>query len=157
MKKSGIYRIKNIITGDCYVGSSVNIEKRLRDHQRLFRLGLHNNAYMQNSYNKYGVDAFVYNVLDYCENILEREQMYIDTGAFKFNICKVAACPPSQKGKKRSAETLAKLSAAHKGIVYGPMSEEHKAKISAAQIGKIIPDEQKAKISATLKSRRHTS
>lgn len=141
MGKSGIYRIKNIITGDCYVGSSVNIEKRWKEHQRRLKNNKHCNPKLQASYNKYGIDAFVYNVLDYCENILEREQMFIDTGAFKFNICMIAAKPPTifgstyMIGKKFSEEHKAKISAAMKDNTNSKgrkLSEEHKAKLSAA-------------------------
>ena len=172
MKKSGIYRIKNIITGDCYVGSSINIERRWTRHCRDLKANRHDNQFMQASYNKYGVDAFVYNVLDYCENIIEREQMFLDTGAFKFNICKVAAAPMS--GRKQSDETKAKISKANKGFRHSDetkaqmsaaakgntrnngriASDETKAKISAAHKGLKLSDETKAKISAVHKGRK---
>lgn len=154
MKKSGIYRIKNIITGDCYVGSANNIERRWKEHQRHLRNNKHCNPIMQRSYNKYGVDAFVYNVLDYCGNILEREQMFIDTGAFKFNICKVAG---NTSGRKLSEEHKAKLYAANKGRKF---SDETKAKMSAARKGrtpnkgKKTSDETKAKLSAASKGKK---
>ena len=172
MKKSGIYRIKNIITGDCYVGSSINIERRWTQHRRDLKANRHDNRFMQASYNKFGVDAFVYNVLDYCENILEREQMFIDTGAFSYNICKIAAAPMSgriqsnetkakiskaNKGFRHSDETKAQMSAAAKGHSRNEgriASEETKCKISAARKGLKLSDETKAKISAVHKGRK---
>lgn len=146
--ESGIYRIKNIITGECYVGSALNIERRWREHKRQFKKNSHSNIHMQRSYNKYGADAFVYNVLDYCENVLEREQMFIDSGAFSYNLCKVAG---SKAGCKASAETKAKISAAGKGRVF---SAETKAKISAALKNQVISEETKAKMSAAKKGKK---
>jgi len=152
MKKSGIYRIKNIITSESYVGSSVNIEMRFKQHQRRLKSNKHDNPKLQNSYNKYGEDAFVYNVLDYCENILEREQMFLDSGAFKFNICLIAAKPPDATGRKytRSEETRAKTSVAMKGKV---RSEETRAKISAALNGHKHSEETRTKIGAVHKGK----
>jgi len=48
---SGIYLLT--INNKQYIGSSVNIKKRLRQHRRELRLNIHDNKYMQNSYNKY--------------------------------------------------------------------------------------------------------
>ena len=32
MKISGVYEIVNIITGDCYIGSTVDLERRRKEH-----------------------------------------------------------------------------------------------------------------------------
>ena len=32
MKISGVYKIINKITGDCYIGSSIDLERRKRQH-----------------------------------------------------------------------------------------------------------------------------
>ena len=47
----GIYKIS--IQDHIYIGSSVNIKKRLRRHKTLLRNNKHDNIYMQNAYNKY--------------------------------------------------------------------------------------------------------
>jgi group I intron endonuclease len=170
MKLSGIYRIKNIITSDCYVGSAVNIERRWREHKRQLKKNMHTNIHMQRSYNKYGVDAFKYEIFEICpaEFLIEREQERIDSGAFSYNLCKVAG---SRAGSKQSDEAKAKIAAAKKGIVFSeetkakmsaaqkgkkrkPFSEEHKAKMSAAQIGRKASDESKAKMRAAHAARK---
>jgi hypothetical protein len=51
---------------------------------------------------------------------------------------------------KRSAETKAKLSAAQKGRIF---SDEHKAKLSASGKGRTLSDKHKAKLSAVQKGR----
>jgi group I intron endonuclease len=181
---SGIYRIKNIITNDCYVGSSVNIERRWKEHKNALKANCHDNQYIQNAYNKYGIDAFKYEILEICpvEYIIEREQERIDTGAFKFNISLIAAKPPDRTGKKLSdetkekigagnkgkasnragcklsAETRAKMSAASKGHTRNKgrkLSEETKAKLSTAAKGKIFSEEHKANLRAAAKNRKH--
>ena len=80
-KKSGIYQIRNLVNGKIYVGSSINLRKRLKDHFRDLRNNRHVNQHLQKAYNKYGLDKFVFEVLEYVEKdmLLEREQYYIDT------------------------------------------------------------------------------
>ena len=76
----GIYKIVNIKNGKCYIGSSTNIDIRIKDHFKLLRLKSHKNKYLQNSYDKYGRDSFIIEILEECsyENLLIREQYYID-------------------------------------------------------------------------------
>ena len=56
----------------------------------------------------------------------------------------------AHKGKKMTDETKAKVSAAKKGI---KKSEEHKAKIGAAGKGRVRTQESKDKMSASMKGR----
>jgi hypothetical protein len=56
-------------------------------------------------------------------------------------------------GGNISEETKAKISAAKKGRTRKPFSEEHKAKMSATQKGRIFSEEHKAKLSAARKRR----
>lgn len=136
MKLSGIYRIKNIITSDCYVGSAVNIDKRWREHKIALQKNKHYNAYLQNAYNKYGEEAFKYEIFEICpvEYLLEREQERIDSGAFSYNICKVAG---STAGRIFSIDSKQKMSLAKKGKPNNWLGKKHteetKAKISAAR------------------------
>ena len=66
--KSGIYTITNIVNGKIYVGStSVAINKRKNSHFSNLRLNKHNNRYLQYSFNKYKAEAFIFEVLEFCE------------------------------------------------------------------------------------------
>lgn len=58
----GIYRI--VINNKSYVGSSLDIKKRLRQHRRELRRDIHDNNYLQNLYNKYGTAT--YEILEKC-------------------------------------------------------------------------------------------
>jgi len=76
----GIYRIKNLINGKCYYGSSKNIEKRWSIHKRELNNNIHINCKLQRAWNKYGENNFSFEIVEECNiNILlETEQKYLD-------------------------------------------------------------------------------
>ena len=84
----GIYMIINLINNHKYIGSSINIKRRLEIHRSNLRHNHHSNSHLQNAWNKYGEDNFVFNILEKCskEKRFEREQYYIDTIKPKYNI-----------------------------------------------------------------------
>ena len=126
-----------------YQGSSKNIEARWVTHRRALTLGNHGNPKFQAAYDKYGWTDEA--ILVECEEhtLLVWEQDYIDAnwGDEKYlNLNPVADRPP------QTPETRAKMSAAAKSRVRGPLSEEHKSKISAAQKGVPKSPEHRAKL-----------
>ncbi len=131
MQESGVYRITNIRTGRAYVGSAVNISKRLAWHFNELKRGTHHCGHLQNSYNKWGKDAFDCDVIEYINDVtklIEREQFYIDSFGFN-NLYNSSPTAGSSLGVKRSEETKAKL----RGRKF---SEETRAKIRAAAMGR---------------------
>lgn len=78
--ESGIYKIEHEKSGKVYVGSSKDIRKRWRQHSSGLRRKRHHNQRLQRAYNKYGSDAFRYEVLEYCsvDVLLDREQFWMD-------------------------------------------------------------------------------
>jgi group I intron endonuclease len=78
--KSGIYIIKNLETGHCYIGQSVNLKYRVRRHRQMLRDNKHENDYMQKHYNKYGGENFSFSILEPCilEKLDEREIHWIN-------------------------------------------------------------------------------
>ena len=85
---SGIYIITNKINGNRYIGSSNNIRRRLWKHRSLLRHNKHENSHLQNAWNKYTENNFIYSILEICEikNLLDREQYYIDLLKPEYNI-----------------------------------------------------------------------
>ena len=83
----GIYRIKNLKNKKCYYGSSKNIEKRWRTHSNNLKNGKHHNIHLQRSWDKYGEDNFVFELVEKCNEtiLLELEQKYLDLNP-EFNI-----------------------------------------------------------------------
>jgi group I intron endonuclease len=62
---TGVYTITNIINNKVYVGSAlVSFSKRRNQHFSNLKLNKHTNLYLQRSYNKYGKDNFVFEILE---------------------------------------------------------------------------------------------
>ena len=59
----GIYKITNKINGKAYVGQSVHIEERWRQHKNQ-----HSDSLIHQAIKKYGIDNFIFEVLEECEN-----------------------------------------------------------------------------------------
>lgn len=76
----GIYKIENLITHQVYIGKSLSINKRIHDHKYCLNNNKHINSYLQNSWNKYGENNFIFVILEECseENINEREKYWIN-------------------------------------------------------------------------------
>lgn len=109
-KSSGVYCIKNTETGACYVGSSVNVHRRIYEHKRQLEKGEHHSIYLQRSWDAYGRDSFTSSLLELVEDlsvILKREQFYIDTLNSSYNMLRTAG---SNFGKVISPEQLAVMS-----------------------------------------------
>lgn len=102
----GIYLITNTVNGNRYIGSSNNIRKRLWKHRALLRNNKHENAHLQNAWNKYGEKQFIYSILEICklEEQFQREQFYIDTLKPEYNIV------PEVNNSKLSEESKIKMS-----------------------------------------------
>lgn len=75
----GIYKITNIQNGKVYIGSSVNVSNREYKHFWMLNKGIHDNEYLQKSYNKYGKDVFIFEIVEYCEpnRLIEKENIFI--------------------------------------------------------------------------------
>ena len=72
----GIYRIRNIINNKCYIGQSINLYRRKNNHFCNLRNNRNKNRHLQNSYNKYGEENFVFEILIYCEPIKKELTKY---------------------------------------------------------------------------------
>lgn len=72
--ESGIYMIRNEITGDCYVGQSVNIPKRIQGHFRTDRKHL---SKVQKQIVQYGKENFSIILLEECSAPEELDQKEI--------------------------------------------------------------------------------
>src|SRR6266699_1664035 len=115
---SGIYRITCIPTSKFYIGSAVNLYHRRVCHFNDLQHGTHRNSRLQRAWNKYGPDAFTFEVLELIliPFLLEREQYWFDKlqpfGDKGFNLDRIAG---SRIGSEVSPATRAKLRAANLG------------------------------------------
>lgn len=103
IKACGIYKIQNNLTNKCYVGSSVQIEARLKQHKAALENGNHHSIYLQRSWDKHGSSSFVFEILELCikEKLIEREQHYIDKLNSCYNAEKIAGRPPHDSERSR--------------------------------------------------------
>lgn len=130
--KSGIYKITNLVNNKFYVGSSVNLYNRKHTHSTYLAKNLHHNPHLQSSYNKYGKDNFLFEVIEYCnkETLEEREQYYMDTLFPQYNIRSDAKI---NIGLKKSIETREKISRIlrkkHENHEINVYKQQHKWKV----------------------------
>lgn len=156
LKVAGIYLITNRLNAKVYVGSAMNIAGRFRAHKNTLARNVHANGKLQNAWNKYGPDAFVFSVLervDDCALLTAREQVWIDAYVARGDVYNIALIAYSSFGVKCSDETRKKISLAKTGI---KMSPESRAKKSAAMKGRVVSEETKRKLSIARTGRRHT-
>lgn len=86
---AGVYAIINLVNGKFYIGSSIGMNTRWWNHLIDLRNGTHENAHLQNSFNKYGEENFIFQIIeevDFDENdkvasvklVRKLEQIYLD-------------------------------------------------------------------------------
>lgn len=106
--KNCVYRIINVKNNKVYIGSTINAERRKLEHFSQLEHSVHINDYLQRSYNKYGKDAFIFNVIESNlkeDELLKKEQHYINlfnssNSNFGYNISEYASRPDGRKYTK---------------------------------------------------------
>jgi group I intron endonuclease len=149
-----IYQIRHIESGKVYVGSAVDPRRRKSDHFKCLRKGAHHSRHLQRAWNKYGEDAFVFEIIEpvlFVEDLIIREQYWIDTlraadRKHGFNICLTAG---SALGTKRSNETLLLQSEVTKARWNDPafrakVSEQAKARGADPTVRKQLTEQSRA-------------
>ena len=180
----GVYVIRNITNGKCYYGSSLDIDRRLREHWNALNNSKHPNEHLMSAWRMYGEHAFrfeTYKVLDSREEAYELEQWILEAHYDKWDelynkekcvfktVCaeetkqKISATKTGQKIGPHSEERKQKISEAQKGKSRKPLTEEHKLRLSEIakernfgkwMLGKKQSEETKQKKSAAAKARR---
>jgi group I intron endonuclease len=177
---SGIYAIICLINDKMYIGSANNLSERWKQHKCRLTVGDHHNKHLQNAWNKYWKHNFIFVILERTNNLIEREQYWIDlTNCCNKNIgYNKRIIAESNAGYKCSEETKRKISVAQKGIprpntkrLNFKHSEESKLKMSISNKGRKASlnalialeigrgkksEETKRKIAMSLKGQKHT-
>ncbi len=136
---AGVYGIFNLINGKVYIGSSVNVEKRLKQHKNHLTKGNHCNPFLSNAWNKYSQNNFCFSIIEKTEtrNVRGLEQYYIDilkthSREFGYNL-NPNATGGNHIGNKASLESKKKMSLWQIGK---KLSEETKRKIGLKSLGR---------------------
>lgn len=151
---SGVYRITNTANGKFYIGSSIRLKTRIRQHTLQLQRVEHINGHMQASWLKHGADKFRVDILLYAapQDLIFFEQRAIDSLSPEFNLCRIAG---STLGTRRTDESRRKMSEkaaaratteafaefqrksakSRTGVPRGPFSDEHLANMSKARKG----------------------
>lgn len=76
----GIYKITNKINGNSYIGQSIHIEKRIKEHKLKYNWEREKNKTLYQAFQKYGIENFSFEIIEECEpNVLDsREQFWIN-------------------------------------------------------------------------------
>jgi len=80
--KGGVYKITNLKNGKIYIGSAKHFKVRASQHRSSLVNQKHQNKHLQASWNKWGEDAFLFEVVETVNGSTEerrkKEQKYID-------------------------------------------------------------------------------
>ena len=160
----GIYQILNLVTGKCYVGSSVNIRERWSNHKWELKKGKHPSPKLQHSWDLHGKEPWDFRILQECpeERLDWLEAFWMDSLNSVQNgyNCNIITLEDGEVVRRASEETKAKMRK--------PKSIEARKKMSLTKIemmkdpevrekmgyrkGQPVSEEQKAK----MRTKRHS-
>ncbi|KEP44866.1 GIY-YIG endonuclease family protein, partial (mitochondrion) [Rhizoctonia solani 123E] len=127
--KTGIYMFLNKQNGKFYIGSGVNMSRRLNYYFQNCFFKYNPNSIIGKAILKYGMENFCLVILEFCdkENLLSRETHFISTSDPAYNILKIAG---NLLGFKHKHESILKIGKSSLGRIH---SAEIRAKISESQ------------------------
>lgn len=75
----GIYKIENLVNHKMYIGQSHKIKRRWSDHKKVLRKGKNKNRLLQEDWNTYGENNFIFDIIELCpsEELDKKEKYYI--------------------------------------------------------------------------------
>ena len=63
-KEAGVFRVLNTANGKVLLGSSLNLQGSLNAHRFMLTTGSHRNKTLQNEWNEFGKDKFIFEILE---------------------------------------------------------------------------------------------
>nr|YP_008081986.1 GIY-YIG endonuclease family protein [Rhizoctonia solani]AGK45362.1 GIY-YIG endonuclease family protein [Rhizoctonia solani] len=137
--KSGVYCFFNNVNGKFYIGSGVELSRRINLYLQNSWLDKHTNMLIVKAINKYGIDNFSLFIVEFCDvdDLLSRETFFITTTSPDYNIFKIAGSP---LGFKHAPESILKIREAALGRTFSQetlerMSEAAKNRFQSGQPG----------------------
>lgn len=140
-RSSAVYVIQNVNSLKVYVGSSSRLKSRWGVHRRSLAKGCHHSQRLQRAWDCHGEEAFTFKVLELVpvHALEEVETFWIST---------LGATNPAK------GYNSAPVGGSTRGTKRGPLSEEHRSKVGAANRGKKRTKEQRAALSAAMRGKK---
>lgn len=140
----GIYGWVNILDGKWYIGQSLDIAGRQKEHLRALIYREHFNEHLQSAFTLHGQDNFKFAVLEECDHDLldHRETAWIARlrtldRRFGYNV------EPGGKNSPRSKEGIDKSARLRRGKKW---TQEQRAAIKKSRTGRPLTDKQRAQL-----------
>lgn len=155
MKEPVIYKIRNVVNGKFYIGSTTNTRERFRNHRKLLRKNKHHAPHLQASWNKYGEDCFKFEVQEVLEDaakLWDAEERWL-AEHFGKPYCYNAGRSPDAPMRGRTGEASPNFGRTWSGDMREQISATLKAFYAEdpnnhPRVGKTHSAETRAKISA---------
>lgn len=152
-KKTHIYSITCTVNDKCYIGKTVNLNRRWREHLNMLRNNKHHSQKLQRAWNKYGEDKFVFEIVEYCHMGFREaiEEYWINDiydsykngyNSHPYSIGNASGWKHTQKAKDSMSLSKKGRVSNRKGAV---LSEETKDKLRKFNLGRKMPEEQRLK------------
>lgn len=148
--QSGAYLIKNMRTGEFYIGSSGNVHDRLIHHRAMLYRGSHHVPMLQRSFNDVSLKGLptpfvvVMILTSHKEESLEVEQILLTELIAEEGCLNRSTSAYKNQGWLHSTESKTVMSLSHTGKI---LSSNHRKNISIGNTGKVLSEETKKKIS----------
>lgn len=125
-EQGGVYTIENVVNGKKYIGSTSNYKRRFSTHKTRLNAGRHENSYLQNTFNSYGLKSLKFEILEsldrnhfgdddeYRDALMRREIYWAEfykthNRKYGYNLA------PIRRGGIMSEELKKKMSLLHRG------------------------------------------
>lgn len=172
--KGGIYKIVNLTDGKIYIGSCKSFKKRAYQHCSRLKRRVHANNHLQNAWNKWGEESFLFEVVEVIEGNKEsrtlREQELIDKQleADNWQRCYNIKKKTVSSDRKYWSRTQDGFSEEHKKNLSKALKKHYRNNPEACQaiskrmkgvqqrLGQTHTEDTKRKMSESQKGRKHT-
>lgn len=159
---TGIYAIINMIDWKKYIGQAVDIKRRNNKELSILRGNYFHNQHLQNAFNKYGEENFIFIFLEECteEKLNERERYHIKAAGWPDHEICYNDDEGGKSGGRKHPETIEKYRVANTGDKHFTKKmtsedfDEYCQKLSDALKGRVFTQEHKDNLSKACKGPR---